>query len=53
MKVYVLMFGEKYEGYDSDVRVFTSRESAEKEGERGVAESSYYDFYNVKEVEVE
>jgi hypothetical protein len=53
MKVYVLMFGAHYDGYDANVRVFASKEAAEKEGERVVAEDEYIDFYNVEEVEVE
>ena len=55
MKVYVLLFGYEYEGYDSDVRVFTSREAAKAEGEKGIVASDdmAYDYFLVKEVEVE
>jgi hypothetical protein len=55
MKVYVLMFGFEYEGYDCDVRVFASREVAEAEGEKVLAdeEGTTFDYFYVKEVEVE
>jgi len=53
MKVYVLMFGEDCVGFDANVRVFASKESAEEEGKRVAAENNYIDFYNVEEIEVE
>ena len=55
MKVYVLMFGFDYEGYDVNVRVFTSKRAAEVEGEKGIGTSDdvTYDFYTIKAVEVE
>lgn len=51
MKVYVLMFGFEYEGYDSEVSVFTSRDAAVAEGERimnGEGAISY-DCYDIVE----
>jgi len=55
MKVYVLLFGFEYEGYDSEVRVFTTREAAEAEGEKEMADKDVtaYDYYYVREVIVE
>ena len=47
------MFGAEYEGYDANVRVFASKEAAEKEGRRVAAEDDYIDFFSVEEIEVE
>ena len=52
MKVFVLIFGYYHEGYDSNVRVFTSRERAVLEGKE-VYLNEGYDYYSVEEVEVE
>ena len=52
MKVCVLLFGFKYEGYvTEDVRVFSSKELAEVEVEKRMKEGDY-DYYSVEEVEV-
>jgi hypothetical protein len=51
MKVYVLIFGFEYEGYDNEVEVFSSREAAVAEGERkmGDKDGTTYDYYDVVE----
>jgi hypothetical protein len=51
MKVYVLMRGFDYEGYNGDVRVFRNREAAEKAAED--KEYKDYDYWDIVEVEVE
>jgi hypothetical protein len=54
MKVYVLMFGFEYEGYDNEVEVFASRDAAVAEGERkmGDEDGITYDYYDVIETNV-
>ena len=51
MKVYVLMFGFKYEGYDNEIEIFTSRDAAADEGERvmGDEDAISYDYYDIVE----
>jgi hypothetical protein len=50
MVVYVLMFGMEYEGYDSEVKVFASYESAKAEGERYMSDATSFkfDYYHVE-----
>jgi hypothetical protein len=51
MKVYVLIFGFEYEGYDNEVEVFSSREAAVAEGERKMGDDDEYnyDYYGIVE----
>jgi hypothetical protein len=51
MKMYLLMVGFDYEGYNGDVRVFKNREAAEKAAEAN--EYKDYDYVFIDEVEVE
>jgi len=52
MEVYVLMFGFEYEGYDSEVKLFTSYAAAKAEGERVLSlkdEDGFgYDYFNIE-----
>ena len=52
MKVYVLMFGFEYEGFDSEVKVFSSYEAAKVEGERIMLlkdEDGFgFDYFNIE-----
>jgi hypothetical protein len=48
MKVYVLIFGFEYEGYDNEVEVFSSREAAVAEGERKMG-AELADYYGIVE----
>ena len=52
MEVYVLMFGFEYEGYDNEVKVFTSYDVAKAEGERVLAlkdEDGFgFDYFNIE-----
>ena len=52
MKVYVLMFGFEYEGYDNEVKVFTSYDAAKAEGERVMLlkdEDGFgFDYFNIE-----
>ena len=51
MKVYVLMFGFKYEGYDNEIEIFKSRDAAVAEGERIMNDEDAisYDYYDIVE----
>ena len=51
MKVYVLLFGFYYEGYDGTMRVFSSRELAEVEAKKEISKGDY-DYYLIEEEEV-